>query len=546
MTQQANANETSDLTAQPDAQPGGTASAADSASTMRGLRKRVIESLLALSASTTVGQVANIGSLLILASILAPSEFGAIGVATLVTTAFVVARNAFVFQTLIHRSSRIRESADQLIIVSLGLGIALCVAAWLWADAVGSFFHAPASGPILRLSAIAFLLDSIGAIPDTLFEKELRFRRKVGLELAKPLTTAIVSVGLAMLGSGPIAVGWGQIAGSTLWTVGLYFLSDYRPRPILNWRLMRELMSYGRYVLAGSALTFLFTNLDNASVGHWLGGRELGYYTFAFLVGYFPSKVVTEGIVAAVVLPIFSKVQRDQALQAQALATTFRYVSYYAAPVFIAVLVLVPSALRVVYGKKWEPAYDTLQMLALYGFAQSYFLVIRNFCNGTGKARFFWRISLLQLIVVLPFLAYAPLTFGVFGTAALFTAGKVIATVFAVIYAIYASRVPLTHILRPLVIPLLASAPAGVVALCVLAIVPPGKVDHALGVFVATVLFIVEYLMVLFTLDAPLMREVGGLLKRVRSKRAARKRDHMRKFTMQSIEAEVAKTPTGR
>lgn len=546
MTRQAKANLISDPTAQQDAQPGGAASAVDGASALAALRKRIIESLLALSASTTVGQVANIGSLLILASILAPSEFGAIGVATLVTTAFVVARNAFVFQTLIHRSSRIRESADQVIVISLALGVSLCVAAWIWADAVGSFFHAPASGPILRLSAIAFLLDSIGAIPDTLFEKELRFRRKVGLELAKPLTTAVVSVGLAVLGSGPIAVGWGQIAGSTLWTVGLYLLSDYRPRPILDWRLMRELMSYGRYVLAGSVLTFLFTNLDNASVGHWLGGRDLGYYTFAFLVGYFPSKVVTEGIVAAVVLPIFSKVQRDRSLQAQALATTFRYVSYYAAPVFIAVLVLVPPALHVVYGKKWEPAFAPLQMLALYGFAQSYFLVVRNFCNGTGKAQFFWRISLLQLIVVLPLLAYVPLTFGVLGTATLFTAGKVAATMFAMFYAIYIARVSLMQILRPLVFPLLASLPAGVVALGILALVPPGKVDHVLGIIVATVLFIAEYLMVLLALDAQLMWEVRGLLKRRRAKRSSSKRELLRQIVLPPIEAEIVETPTGR
>ncbi|HEX9036455.1 MAG TPA: oligosaccharide flippase family protein [Ktedonobacterales bacterium] len=514
MTRQVDGRQRDGAARQPSPQHAQTAPVPVGAATLGNLRNNIIESLLALAASTFVGQFANVGSLLILAAILAPAEYGAIGVATLVTTAFVVARNAFVFQTLIHRSSRIRESADQVIIISVVLGLALAVAALIWADAVGEFFHAPASGPILRLSGIAFLIDSIGAVPDTLFEKELRFRRKVGLELAKPVTTAVVSVGLALLGAGPISVGWGLLAGSTLWTVGLYILSDYRPQLRFDGPLMRELMNYGRYVLSGSALTFFFTNLDNASVGHWLGGRALGYYTFAFLVGYFPSKVVTEGIVSAVALPIFSKVQRDQSLQAQALGTTFRYVGYYAAPICVATLALAPAALHVVYGNKWEPTYAALQMLALYGLAQSYFLIIRNFCNGTGRAVFFWRISLLQLILVLPLLIYAPLHYGVFGTATLFTASKLITTICTVAYALYVSRLPLTRFLRLFAAPLLASAPAGLSAMALLAIIPAGKASHALGVAIATMLFILVYIMLLLILDRTLMMEIVGFAQR--------------------------------
>lgn len=433
------------------------------------LRRRIIESLLALAASAAAGQTANIASQLLLAAILLPADFGAISLAVLVTTAATVARNAFVFQTLIHRSSRVRESADQITFVSIVLGVMLCGLVWLGADQIGSFFNAPQSAQLLRLTSLAFLIDSIGAVPDTLFEKELRFRRKMWLEITKPIIVAVLSVALALAGVGPTCVGWAQLIGYSFWTIGLYVISDYRPRPRWDPDLLRELLGYGRYVLAGSLLVFFFTNLDNASVARILGARALGYYAFAFLLGYTPAKVITEGIVAAVVLPVFSKVQASREGQAKALLTTLRYVGYYAAPMGAVSIVLGPPALRAVYGHKWIPAFTALQMLALYGFAHSYFLIMRNFCNGTGRAPIFWRISGLQLALAVPFIVVAPSQFGIAGTAGVFTVGKVCASIVGVTYGWRVTRVGfgalLAAVLRPASIAVVAGATAFVVLL---------------------------------------------------------------------------------
>jgi O-antigen/teichoic acid export membrane protein len=428
------------------------------------LRKRVVESLLALTASTAAGQTANTLSQLLLAAILARSEYGAISVAIIVTTAATVARNAFVFQTLIHRPTRVRESADQIIFVSITIGALLCGAAWIGADKIGLFFQSPESAGVLRLTTLAFFIDSIGSVPDTLFEKELRFRRKMWLEISKPLIVAVLSVGLALAGIGPLCVGYAQVVGYGFWTIGLYVISDYRPRPRWDPRLLRELLGYGRYVLAGSLLVFFFTNLDNASVGRVLGAAALGSYAFAFLLGYFPAKVLTEGVVAAVVLPVFSKAQGSREAQATAVYTTLGYVSYYAAPLALISILIGPAALHAAYGHKWDTALLPFQILAVYGFAHSYFLVTRNFCNGTGRARIFWRISGLQLALALPFLAIAPLKFGIVGTAALFTAGKICATIVGVAYIRSLTGLRAQRLFRAVVQPLLLAGVAGALA----------------------------------------------------------------------------------
>lgn len=477
------------------------------------LRARLVESLLALSMSAAVGQVANVAATLILARLLAPADFGAIGVATLALSAFTLLRNAFVYQTLIHRSHRVRESADQMILLSAALGLAVVVGTWFGAGWVGVFFHARASEVVLRLLSIGFLIGSLGAVPATLFEKELRFRRKMWLESARPVVIAVVSVALAALHFGPASVGWGEVAGYSVWTIGLFRLSDYWPHPRWDPPLLRELLGYGRYVFAGAFLVFLFTNLDNASVARIMGAQALGYYSFSFILAYFPAMAITGGIVSSLLLPLYARLQSDQDAQARSLLSTLRYVSYYAAPICAGSIVLGPLLLRAVYGAKWAPAIVSLQILCIYGFAHSYFTVIRNLCNGIGRARAFWYISALQLVVILPLFVVAPVHYGIAGTSLVFTVAKVTATLAAVAYAIRRTGIEPWRVMRPVGAPVAMATVAALAALIVAYVTPRG---HGLWrwapVSLSVLTFVALYLAGCILFERSLITEVADLI----------------------------------
>lgn len=426
------------------------------------LRSRVIESLLALLTSTGGGQLATLLATLALARLLAPADFGAISVASLVISTFTLLRNTFIYQTLIHRSERVREAADQMLILAVVSGAVLCIASVLGANEVAHFFRAPASAGVLRLVALAYFVDSCSTVPDTLLEKELLFRRKMWLELARPVLVAVVSVLLALLGLGALSVGWGDLSGYTVWTIGIYLLSDYRRLPRWNARLARELLEYGRYVFAGALMAFCFANLDNGSVARLLGARALGYYAFAFQLTYMPALVMTGGIVASVLMPFAAKLQEHPEAQGRAMLHTLRYVTYYAAPISVGTAVFGPLALRAVYGHKWEPALVPLQILSLYGFAQSYFIVVRTLCNGLGRARSFWRISGLQLLIVAPLVVPVALHLGIVGASVLFTMAKVVATGVGLWYVCSFTAVRWRQLLHPIVLPLALALAAAI------------------------------------------------------------------------------------
>lgn len=483
------------------------------------MRHRVIESLIALSAATIGGQLANMVATLMLAHILAPADFGAIGVATLVISAFTLLRNTFVYQTLIHHADRVREAADEMGMFAIGGGLVLFVLGWVGAGSLGAFFHSAESASIVRLFALAFLIDSIGCVPDTLLEKELRFRKKMGLELARPVVIAVVSVALALAGMGAPSVGWARVVGYAVWTIGIFRLAEYLPRPRWDVPLMRELLSYGRDVFAGAVLVFLYGNLDNASIGRLLGAKALGYYAFAFQLAYLPALLITGGVVSSVLMHVYAKLQSQRDEQAHALRETLRYVTYYAAPIAVGTIVLGPYALHVVYGKKWIPMFETLRVLAVYGFFHSYFIVVRTLCNGLGRAKVFSWITGLQLAIVLPLLVPIPLHYGILGTAYLFTAAKIACVAVGTLYATRFTGVKLRSIARPVGLPVGFALVAGLAA-CVVYLLPwqHGRLSLLVAAG-ATVGFFGVYSALCLLFDPSLPKELARLIgRRVQSK----------------------------
>lgn len=499
----------------PQRQPDGGASGGSSGG--HGVvRGRVLESLLALSATAIVGQAANVVMTLLLARLLAPAQFGAISIATVVISAFTLLRNAFIYQTLIQRTERVRESSDQMVILAGGLGLVLCLLGLVGAGAVASFFHSPDSAGVLRLFAVAFLITSVGSVPATIFEKEMRFRKKMWVESAKPVVIAIVAVMLAFLRFGPSSLGWGEVAGGAVWTVGIYRLAEYMPRPRWDRALLRQLMGYGRYVFGGAFLVFLFTNLDNASVARLLGPKALGYYAFAFILAYFPSMAITGNVVSSLLLPLYARIQDQRDAQSRALVSAVRYVSYYAAPICCATILLGPICLRAAYGAKWAPGYASLQILALYGFAHTYFIVIRNLCNGIGRARSFWYISGLQIVLVIPFVIEMTLGFGITGTSIVFTVAKVVATIAAVLFALRLTGANWRALVRPILLPVGLAVVSALAAMGAGQLVPLGAGGHHwLWTIYEGTVFVVSYVCLLALTDAPLVAEVGDILNRV-------------------------------
>jgi PST family polysaccharide transporter len=353
----------------------------------------------------------------VLARLLTPDDFGLVGLA-LVFIVFVEgvtdlgAAEALVFLPSDRGSN---DAAVTLSVVWSGL---LTVSAFLAASLVAGLFHRPEVTPMLRVLSIALLLRGAAEVPDALLRKALRFRRRLGVDLARVAAQGVISICLAVAGAGPWAIVGGYLGANAMWALAAWSMVDYRPGRSawrLRWDAARPLLAYGVPAAANVVVLSLVFGADYLIVGRVLGTRDLGLYTLAFRV---PELLVINVFVAlsTVVFPVFSRLRRDPDRLRRGYLTAVRLQSAYGVMAGVGLAAIAPMAVPVAFGAGWTGAIAPLQALALYAAFRSVGIGSVDLYKGMGRPRLALGLSLVRLAAVVPALLVAT-RFGVAGVA---------------------------------------------------------------------------------------------------------------------------------
>src|SRR5262249_61463535 len=114
------------------------------------------------------------------------------------------------------RTGAIPESAATIAWSTPVTGLAVAVVAVLAAPLAGALFARPDVVPVMRVLALAFLLNGFAVAPLAVISKELAFRAKAIVAVAAALTEGTVGIVLALRGAGYWSLVGAQLAGATM------------------------------------------------------------------------------------------------------------------------------------------------------------------------------------------------------------------------------------------------------------------------------------------------------------------------------------------
>src|SRR5215218_9871402 len=168
-------------------------------------RAGVVWSSLAFIATRAL----TLGSVVILARLLAPSEFGVVAAVLIVLGLLEVGSDLGMKATVIY------EQGDDPIRVNtafwLGLAISggLSALGLLLAPLAADFFNMPDQTDLFRLAVLNVALTGLGNVHDALLLRDLAFRPRVVTEVIRGCVRAGVSIALAVAGVGAASLVWG-------------------------------------------------------------------------------------------------------------------------------------------------------------------------------------------------------------------------------------------------------------------------------------------------------------------------------------------------
>src|SRR5438034_1986153 len=345
-------------------------------------------------ASAAISQVA----MIVLATILAPTDFGLFGLAMIVIVVVSIPGDLGLtvelvrrpdFETLLPTALRIRW------LVAVGLTAAALAAALLTAIV---FPNSSLAGLIAILAGI-FPAAALGFGPRVTLTKTLGFKVIAAVDTVGRISGPTVSICFALLGAGYWSLAFGMLFSSWVTPVLLTVLRPVSYAGEFRGETAASLILLGKFVSISTLFGFLVSTGDNIATVAIFGLFALGLYTFAFsLTVTVPRNIA--GMIETVVFPIFSRIVGDLERLKAGYLITLRCVSYVAFPVAFGFLVFSDGFVDVILGPKWEAMVAVMQILAFAGLFYSLSVPASSALLALGLVKHVTRALALALLIL--------------------------------------------------------------------------------------------------------------------------------------------------
>lgn len=339
---------------------------------------------------------------IILARLLAPNDFGLLGVALLTLSTLEVFSQTGFQVALIQKKGNIESYLDTAWAISLVRGIVLFLMLYLSSPVIGKFFNSSEAILVIRVISISILLSGFRNIGILFFQKELEFKKQFIYEFSATIADFTVAIFLAFILQNVWALVWGTLAANLIRFVMSYVLMPYRPKFKIQKEKFKELFGFGKWILGSGILVYLTTQGDDIFVGKMLGVTTLGFYQIAYLLANLPATEVTH-VISRVTFPAYSKLQQDLPKMREAYLTVLQIVAFFSFPLAGGIFILAPDFTRTFLGEKWMPIVPVVQVLALAGLTRSITATAGPIIHGVGKPKIntFWQTVRLIILIAL-------------------------------------------------------------------------------------------------------------------------------------------------
>lgn len=366
---------------------------------MPSLKHRTISGIKWTMAASVVQRIISFGTTVILARILSPADFGLFALAFVMIDGFGIFKSLGFDSALVRRKDEdIEKACNTAFFLIPAMGMILFVILFFFAPIGARFLNNPQVSPIIRTLALVFVISTFGKVPQTILYRDMKFKYKSIGEVSASITYCAVALVLALNKFGV----WSLVAAyivKTIVQVSIeWFFSGWKPKFEFDKVIAWDMFHFGKYVLGGGIVWFLYSNLDNIVVGKLLGVTMLGYYAIAMNVSTFLSQYLLDRV-GFIMYPAYSKIQEDPEDVKRVMLKVLKYVSIILFPFSFGLFIFAPDILRLVFGAKWLPATNILRILAFVGMLRGMGSVIWPIFAARGKAKADFQVNLVQVAV---------------------------------------------------------------------------------------------------------------------------------------------------
>jgi O-antigen/teichoic acid export membrane protein len=362
------------------------------------VEERMIRGIPWTLLSYAFSKLVTVLSMVVLARLLVPDDFGIVALATLAVQIFNVLGTFGLSGVLVVRQDLDRRGMGTILTLMLAFGALVALVLTALSPVIADLFDEPRlTGVLAALSTMVFLAGFVWFY-ETLMQRELEFRKRFMSLMVQSLVYASLAISLAALGAGVWSLVVGQIGGMVAFGIALWLLAPYRVRPGFDSGEARASFVAGRGFLLYGSLAVVEQNIDYIAVGRILGATQLGFYSVAYRIGELPYLAIADPV-ARVTFPGFARMRHRGEDVGMPFLSALRSVALVTCPLGVFVSAAADPFTAALFGDKWLTMIGPLSVLGLWAAVRPVQATIGWLLNSIGEA---WVMAWSSVLVFLP------------------------------------------------------------------------------------------------------------------------------------------------
>jgi O-antigen/teichoic acid export membrane protein len=329
---------------------------------MKDLKERTIRGGAARMSAQAANFVLRLCSLMVLARLLGPKDFGLVGMVTAFTGVLNLFRDFGLSSAAIQRETVSEEQKATLFWVNVLVGALLGLATAAMAPVIAAFYHEPRLIAVTGALAAGFVFNALGVQHSALLQREMRFTALAVINTIALIVSAGIGIASAEAGYGYWALVAMTVSLPIVSTAGFWLTTGWIPGRPKRRVGIRSMMRFGGILTLYGLVAYIATNLEKVLIGRFWGADVIGIYGRSYQLVNLPADNLNSAV-GEVAFPALSRLQNDPSRLRSYFLKGYSLVLALTLPLTIACALFADDVIYVLLGPKWKAAVPIFRLL---------------------------------------------------------------------------------------------------------------------------------------------------------------------------------------
>ena len=400
-----------------------------------GLTRMALRGGAALMGAELASALLRMGSMIILARLLLPEDFGLLAMVTAITVFAERFKDIGLSDATVQSKDINHDQVSNLFWINFAICLGLALLLAFLSKTIAWFYNEPRLVAISIVIASTFVFSGLVIQHQALLRRQLHFGSLAFIQISSIILSLFVALFLAYYGFGYWSLVAREFSRAVFVVIGTWLACPWQPRLPKRGVTLAHLLSFAKYITSFNLLVFFSQSVDKILIGRLFGPVNLGLYTNAHQLIRMPTSQI-QYPVNTVALPALSALQTDPCKFRAYHENMLQLLSFLCMPVIVFLALFADIITDLLLGPKWIKLIPIFQILAIGSFIEPVVATVGPAMVAYGRVKEYFQVGLASTLLLLLCIGTGCLAGDTIGVAIGFSISSYLTLIVCLIYGL--------------------------------------------------------------------------------------------------------------